>query len=361
MKKMIALVLGLAMLLCAVSVTAEETREKQTLGVVSINGAFSLKCELPDNYETIPVSVMPEHVITLIKSSDPNAPIMTLSVAYDEQYYDVERMNDLDQEAMALLEQTFIDADPEVEITYRETGYGTRLLVARHDTDSMDYISFFSIYKGYCVEFVLWPSDTAEDRNLTEDQVNACIRFLTELDFIPAGGVIDGKQAVAGQTLITNLTDFDAETSTVTGTVMHSVPLPAAQVEALRVGDTLTAGQFSEEIQSLEKTEEGDILINGETELRKDGDEYRIYTYELEYIEAYVTMRLEITDSLVVRDNINKDTGEPLDEPVTYTADEFRAMLAAGSYPDFATDNTWVTFDENGEMVLVERVYSPAQ
>ena len=36
-------------------------------------------------------------------------------------------------------------------------------------------------------------------------------------------------------------------------------------------------------------------------------------------------------------------------------------MLAAGGFPDFATDNNWVTFDENGEMVSVERFYSPAQ
>ena len=39
----------------------------------------------------------------------------------------------------------------------------------------------------------------------------------------------------------------------------------------------------------------------------------------------------------------------------------FAAMLAAGGYPDFASDNVKVTFDENGAMVRAERRYTPWQ
>lgn len=361
MKKIIAIILSLVMLLCAASAMAEAAQQKTTLGTVSINGAFTLQCGLPEGYKTIPLSVTISQVIAEIRSEDPNAPVMQVSVAYDEKYYDVDRLNDLDQEELAMLEQTYIDDDPDVEITYGETGYGTLLLIARHETESMDFISFFSIYKGYCVEFVLMPSETAEDKNLTEDQLRISVDFLTELDFVPAGESSNGAQAVAGKKFITNLTDYDLETNTVTAIVMHGVPLPQEQVEALQVGDKLVAGLLSEEIGSLEKTEEGDILINDDIELRLYGDEYHIYMYEQEYIEPYVTMRLEIPDTLVIEDGIDKDTGEPLDEVVRYTVEEFRAMLAAENYPDFATDNTWVTFDENGEMLMVERFYSPAQ
>ena len=361
MKKIIAIILGLAMLLCAVAATAEEAQEKVTLGTVSINGAFTLQCGLPEGYKPMPVSVTPSQVIAKIQSEDPDAPVMQVSIAYDEKYSDVDRLNDLDQEELALLEQTYIEDDPDVEITYGETGYGTLLLIARHETDTLDYISFFSIYKGYCVEFVLAPSIEAEDRNLTEDQLRISVDFLTDLDFIPAGVSVNGKQAVAGLTFITNLSDYDLETNTATATVMHGVPLPAAQVETLGVGDKLVAGLFEEEINTLETVEEGDILINNSVELRKYGDEYHIYTYGLEYTEPYVTLRVEIPDTLRILDNIDKDTGEPLDDPVTYTVEEFRAMLAAEASPDFATDNTWVTFDENGGMLSVERVYSSAQ
>ena len=361
MKKVIAMILGLAMLLCAASAMAEDSGDKVTIGTVSINGAFTLQCGLPEGYSPVPVSISAQQIVAVIKSEDPNAPVMHLSVAYDEKYWDVDRMNDLDQEELEQLEQTYIDDDPEVEITDGETGYGTLLLIARHETDTMDYISFFSIYKGYCVEFVLAPSGSAEDKNLTEDQLMVSVKFLTDLDFIPAGISANGKQAVAGMKFITNLSDYDPETNTVTAQVMHAVPLPEATVDALQVGDKLVAGQFAEEIETLEKTEDGDILVNDYIELRKYGDEYHIYCYELEYIEAYVTLRLEVPDTLTVEDNIDSATGEPLEEPVTYTVDEFRAMLAAEASPDFATDNTWVTFDENGEMLAVERVYSPAQ
>ena len=206
------------------------------------------------------------------------------------------------------------------------------------------------------------PSATAENRKLTDEQLAVSVAFLTDLDFIPAGTPADGKAAVAGLKFITNLTEYNPETNTVKATVMHGVPIPEAQAEALKVGDRLTAGQLlDDEITSLEIDDEGDILINGDTELRKFGDEYHVYFYELEYLEPYVTLELEIPDTLEILDGIDKDTGEMLDEPVKYTVDEFKAMLAAETYPDFATDNTWVTFDENGGMILVEREYSPAQ
>ena len=362
MKRIIAIILGLAVLLCAASVTAEGTQEKVTLGTVSINGAFTLQCGLPEGYTPTPVSVTPDQVVAMVKSEDPEAPVMMLSVAYDEKYYDVERLNDLDQEALEQLEQTYIEDDPGVEITYGETGYGTLLLIARHETEEFDFVSFFSIYKGYCVEFALVPSETAEDKNLTQEQLMISVDFLTDLDFIPAGTPANGKAAVAGLKFITNLTDYNPETNTVKATVMHGVPLPEAKAEALKVGDRLIAGQLlDEEITSLEKTDEGDILINDEMELRKYGDEYHIYFYELEYLEPYVTLELEIPDTLEILDGIDRESGEPLDEPVKYTVEEFRAMLAAENDPDFATDNTWVTYDENGEMILVEREYSPAQ
>ena len=139
MKKIIAIILGLAMLLCAVSAMAED---KVTLGTVSINGAFRLQSALPEGYKITPLTVTPEQYVALISSEDPAKPAMQLSIAFDEQYADVERLNDMDDEALALLEQSFIDNDPEVEITYGETGYGTRVLVAKHDTEEVDFILF---------------------------------------------------------------------------------------------------------------------------------------------------------------------------------------------------------------------------
>ena len=361
MKKIIAVALSLAMLLCAASAMAE-VHGKVTLGSLSINGDFTLQCGLPEGYRLVPKSVAPDQIVSQIQSEDPNAPIMQVSVAYDEQYYDVERLNDLNEEELERLEQTYIDDDPEVEITYGETGYGTLLLIARHETETFDFISFFSIYRGYCIEFVLTPSQTAEDKNLTDEQLEICVHFLTDLDFIPTGATVTGEQAIAGRTFITNLSDYDPETNTLTAVVMHPIPLPEAQVESLQAGDTFTDGQLEEVIETIETTEEGDIIINDSIVLVKDDKEYHVYMYEQEYIEPYVELKLEIPDGLRITDNIDRESGELLEEPVTYTVEEFKEMLADENLtPDFATDNVWVAFNVNCEMVSVERVYTPAQ
>ena len=329
MKKIIAIILSLAMLLCAVSAVAED---KVTLGTVNVNGAFRLQSVLPEGYQLTPIDVTPEQYVALIASEDPAKPAMQLSIAFDEQYADVERLNDM-----------------------------ARVLVAKHDTEEEDFIVFFSIYRGYCVEFVLLPAREG-DRNLVDDEIATCVSFLTNLDFIPASAGLTGAQAVAGLTFITNLSDYNPETNTLTAVAMRPIPLPAAQVEQLEIGDLLIDGQLQEEIQTIDKSEEGVILINDDIELRKKDEEYHVYMYEIEYIEQFAELTVEIPDNLKIIDHIDKENGDPLEEPVTYTVDEFKAMLADENLsPDFATDNVEVMFNVNCEMVSVERFYTPAQ
>ena len=350
MKKIIALIVSLIMLAGAASVLAE-AEGKVTIGTISINGAFTLQCGLPEGYHPVPTSVTPEQVTAAIRSDDPLAPVMYLSVAYDEKYYDVDRMNDLTPEELTQLEETYIEEDPEVEITYGETGYGTQLLIARHETEELDFIAFFSIYKGYCVEFVLAPSEQAEDRNLTEEQLRLSIDFLTDLDFIPANIPADPKTLVADGKYVTNISDYDPETNTVKLDVS----------EALRPGDTLIVGQFSEKIDTLEHDEDGTLRINEYITLENYGDEYHVYMNDYEYLENYVTLTQEIPEDLTFSDGIDPETGDPLDTPTEHTAQEFIAMLTAGGYPDFATDNAYAAFNENGDLIAVERFYTPWQ
>ena len=360
MKKIIAVLLSLILAAGAASVLAE-SEGKVTIGTISINGAFTLQCGLPEGYHPVPVSVTPEQVTAVIRSDDPQAPVMHLSVAYDEKYYDVDRMNDLSPEELTQLEETYIEEDPEVEITYGETGYGTQLLIARHETEELDFIAFFSIYKGYCVEFVLAPSEEAEDRNLTGDQLRLSIDFLTDLDFIPANIPANPKTLVADGKYVTNISDYDPETNTVKLEVRHTVVLDKAIAEALRPGDTLIAGQFSEKIDTLEHDEDGTTRINEYITLENYGGEYHVYMNDYEYLETYVTLTQEIPENLTFSDGIDPETGEPLDTPTEHTAQEFIAMLTAGGYPDFATDNAYAAFDENGDLIAVERFYTPWQ
>ena len=93
-------------------------------------------------------------------------------------------MNDMSEDDLKILENSFKELN-EVEITYRETGHGTKLLVARETGSDDDFVDILAIYKGYFIEFNMTPSPDAANKELTDEQVQMCIDFLTDVDFIP--------------------------------------------------------------------------------------------------------------------------------------------------------------------------------
>ena len=74
----------------------------------------------------------------------------------------------------------------DVDISYRMTGYGTKLLVARETGADTDFVDILTIYKGYFIEFNMTPNLKAADQTLTDDQVRMCVDFLTDVNFVPA-------------------------------------------------------------------------------------------------------------------------------------------------------------------------------
>ena len=66
------------------------------------------------------------------------------------------------------------------------TAAGTKLLIARETGNDEDFASIISLYQGYSVEFVLSPNPNAADQKLTDEQIQAGISFLSDLNFIPA-------------------------------------------------------------------------------------------------------------------------------------------------------------------------------
>ena len=121
----------------------------------------------------------------MITPTDKEKPTLQLTVAFSEEYYNVKRMNDLHEEDLKLLEGTFTEMD-DVEITYTETAYGTKLLVARETGENEDFVDIMSVYEGYFIEFLMTPNSQAADARLTDEQIRMCVDFLSELDFIPA-------------------------------------------------------------------------------------------------------------------------------------------------------------------------------
>ncbi len=156
----------------------------ESLGKLTVNGEFELSCKLPEGYHLQVVNRKGSSIVASVLSEDMTRPQLYLSVAYDESYADVERMNDMSDKELAVLEQSFKDIN-NVEISYRQTGYGTKLLVARETGNDTDFVDILAIYKGYFVEFNMTPNEKAADQTLTEEQIRMCIDFLTNVDFTP--------------------------------------------------------------------------------------------------------------------------------------------------------------------------------
>ena len=156
---------------------------KESLGKLTVNGEFALQCKLPEGYDIQVVNMRNTKVVASITSKDASKPVMYLSIAYNELYSDVDRLNDLNAEDLKALENTFTEMNV-VDITYRETAYGTKLMVVRESENDTDFVDFFTIYKGYNVEFIVTPGEGM--KGLTNEQIKTSIDFLTDLDFVAA-------------------------------------------------------------------------------------------------------------------------------------------------------------------------------
>ena len=165
-------------------VVAEEAAGTEKLGKLSVNGEFEITCKLPQDYKLQVVDVRGENIIASVTSEDITKPQMYLSIAYDELYGEVERMNDLSDEELAVLEDSFKEMD-QVEIEYRQTGLGTKLMVVREVGNGQKFIDILSVYKGYFVEFNMTPNPNAAVQDLTEEQIQMAIQFLTDVMFEP--------------------------------------------------------------------------------------------------------------------------------------------------------------------------------
>jgi len=165
--------------------TVKEEPAKAQMGKLNVNGEFALQCQLPEGYSMQLINTLGTKISAFITSEDKEKPVLQLTIAFDELFADVDRMNDLPEEALKGLEESFSEMN-DVEITYTETAYGTKLLIAREVGDDTDFVDILSVYKGYSIEFVMTSNPEAKDQALTDAQIQMCIDFLSELDFVEA-------------------------------------------------------------------------------------------------------------------------------------------------------------------------------
>ena len=161
------------------------TEGKTQLGKLTVNGEFALQCAIPEGYQIQYINTLGSRILASITSTDPEKPIMEMTIAFDEMYSDFDRMNDMDPESLAALEASFTEMNI-VDITYRETAYGTKLMVVKEIGPDDDFVDILTVYKGYSIEFLMKPNPAASSQELTEEQIQMCIDFLSEVDFVEA-------------------------------------------------------------------------------------------------------------------------------------------------------------------------------
>ena len=174
MKKIFALALSLIMILCAACGSAEEAG-KTEMGTLDVGGSFKIQSRMPEGYSYLPVAGTALNIVGILSAGE-GRPVVTVSIAYNEEYEEAERFNDVDEAVVEEIRSSFRDVDPEVTFEDLETAYGTRLLKVTGD----GFVDIYTIYRSYELEFVMTGSA------LSYEDVQMLVDFISDMDFVAA-------------------------------------------------------------------------------------------------------------------------------------------------------------------------------
>ncbi len=175
MKKIVSILLCLALLLSCAAVLAETAKKTE----VKVNDGLTLRAVIPEGYEMIDLTA-DDQILYMLASEDDTKPLLMLSLGLDDAWPAGTKLNNLSEEDLKGIEDSlFLAYEPDAEISYTETAYGTKLLVATNPDKSM--VIFYSLYEGYEIEFDLTMADGTA---LSQEQIDTCVKFLSDLDLV---------------------------------------------------------------------------------------------------------------------------------------------------------------------------------
>ena len=105
MKKIIALALSLIMILGAVCALGEAA-DKSELGTLNVGKVFKIQSKVPEGYTYTPITKTELNLVGQLTAGE-DKPTVTISIAYNEEYADVERFNDVDEATVEEIRDTF--------------------------------------------------------------------------------------------------------------------------------------------------------------------------------------------------------------------------------------------------------------
>lgn len=180
MKKFIALAICLVMLLGGTAAMAEA--ETKSMGVLKVNKAFDITYNpLPNDYE---LSIYVQNDMTIlanIYTKQKTLPRMGLSIAFNDEWSGVERLNDISEEDLQLIKDDFSQEYDGLAFDTRETAYGTKLLIVKAPSGLDAYV--YTIYKEHEIEVHIFPGE--EQDVLTDADIEHVVAFLSDMQFTP--------------------------------------------------------------------------------------------------------------------------------------------------------------------------------
>lgn len=180
MKKIIALVLSLMMLMGCTAALAE-TAQKESLAVLKVNGAFDIQyTKLPDDYQLTVIQQDDNGLYAYYVSTDSTKPFYGIGIGFNDAWAEVEKFNDVSQEDIDVIEESFYEVDNNWTFETKETAHGTKLLIAVNGDKTM--ASVYTIYLGHEIEVQIIPGAGAE--TITEENIDTVINFLSDMDFV---------------------------------------------------------------------------------------------------------------------------------------------------------------------------------
>jgi hypothetical protein len=189
MKKLLSVLLTVALLLSCVSVFAESADVAEAVETeeapVEVVPAFKLITVIPEGYESQGEDwVTPYIVSTVLKPVAEGKPAIMVIVSYNDSYSDVTFNDEMsDEEFNAQIKELVVDEETGEEMPYtvQKTGLGTRVVVI---DDPDGFIEFYSIWHGYEVSLMAANFDADNNpSNPSEEQIAVIMQYLTDMDF----------------------------------------------------------------------------------------------------------------------------------------------------------------------------------
>ena len=182
MKKAIALILSLMLLLCCVSALAE-AEEKET---ITMPGGFTITTDkLPEGFTMNVEKSTDMEYEARITSSEAGKPYYILLMYFSDEWDGVNTLADATAEDIAEVKDSFYEVteldDGDILFEDGKTGEGTPLLIARAADGSFGAV--YAIYMSHEIEVDIFHEDDAQ---VTDEEVQTVVTFLTNIQFTPA-------------------------------------------------------------------------------------------------------------------------------------------------------------------------------